>query len=175
MASDAIAKITTGQIDEETTANIGVINGGKATNIVPGLVEVKAEVRSHDEEKLERKTKDIVTNFQNSCEPFKINIDGKEYEPKVKYDIEREYNAFRIDRDDELVKRLFEASASLNMDLETSLVGGGSDGNIFNEKGIKIVVLGTGMMNPHAKTEYINLEDMVVCANLLIRIISSWG
>ncbi|MDO9575704.1 MAG: M20/M25/M40 family metallo-hydrolase, partial [bacterium] len=53
IAADAISKIDTGQIDKETTANIGIIRGGTATNIVPGFVEVKAEVRSHNEEKLE--------------------------------------------------------------------------------------------------------------------------
>lgn len=175
VASDAISKITTGKIDEETTANIGVIKGGTATNIIPGMVEIKAEVRSHDEEKLERKTKDIVTKFQNSCDLFETEIDGNKYKPTIRCEIVREYNAFRLDRDEELIRRLFEAADWLNIKLETGLGGGGSDGNIFNERGIKTVLVGTGMTNPHAKNEHISLEDMFTCASLLVRVISTWG
>ena len=45
MASAIISRLKTGRIDEETTANIGVIKGGPmATNIVPDLVELEGEV-----------------------------------------------------------------------------------------------------------------------------------
>jgi tripeptide aminopeptidase len=172
VAADAISKIDSGQIDRETTANIGVIRGGTATNIVPGYVEVKAEVRSHNEERLERKTKEIISEFEKSCNLFNNVIDGKSVAPMVRYDIEREYNAFRIDKEEEVVKRLFDAASMLNIQLETCLSGGGSDANIFNEKGITTTLIGTGMKNVHTKSEYINLEDMVICSELLIKAVS---
>ncbi len=173
VAADAISKIDTGQIDEETTVNIGIIRGGTATNIVPGFVEVKVEVRSHNEEKLERKTKEIVSEFKKSCSLFSNEIDGKSVTPEARYEIIREYNAFRIDEEKEIVKGLFKAASGLNIQLEASLGGGGSDANIFNEKGITTVLLGTGMKDVHSKSEHINIEDMVACTNLLIKIISS--
>ncbi|MEA3431208.1 MAG: M20/M25/M40 family metallo-hydrolase [candidate division WOR-3 bacterium] len=175
IAADAISKIDTGQIDEETTANIGIIRGGTATNIVPGFVEVKAEVRSHNEEKLERKTKEIVSEFKKSCSLFSNEIDSKPITPEARYKIIREYNAFRIDEEEEIVKGLFKAASGLNIQLKARLGGGGSDANIFNEKGITTVLLGTGMKNVHTKSEYINLEDMVICTKLLINTISSSG
>ena len=170
VAADAISKIDSGQIDEETTANIGTISGGTATNIVPGFVEVKAEVRSHNEEKLERKTKEIASKFEESCELFKNEIEGKIVTPTVRYEIRREYNAFKIDEEEEVIKRALNAAAGLNMEMETCLTGGGSDANIFNEKGIKTALIGTGMKNVHTKREYINLEDMLMCTELLIKI-----
>jgi metal-dependent amidase/aminoacylase/carboxypeptidase family protein len=51
-ASRAIADLRLGRIDEETTANVGVIAGGTARNIIPEWCTVKAEARSHDERKL---------------------------------------------------------------------------------------------------------------------------
>ena len=91
--------------------------------------------------------------------------------PEARYEITREYNAFRIDEDEEVIKRVFNAASVLNMELETRLGGGGSDANIFNEKGINTALIGTGMKNIHTKSEYINLEDMVICTKLLINTI----
>ena len=50
IASKAIAAMTLGRIDEETTANIGSFYGGKATNIVCDEVTIVAEARSIHEE-----------------------------------------------------------------------------------------------------------------------------
>ena len=51
-AAKAIAAMDLGRLDDETSANIGVIHGGVGTNIVPDLCEVEGECRSHDEDKL---------------------------------------------------------------------------------------------------------------------------
>ncbi len=45
-----------GRIDVETTANIGIIQGGEATNIVPDKVYLKGEARSRDDLKLAAQT-----------------------------------------------------------------------------------------------------------------------
>ncbi len=171
VSADAISKIDVGQIDEETTANIGIIKGGTATNIVPGFVEIKAEVRSHNEAKIERKTRDIVSKFEESIPLFKKEIDGKTVMPEVRYDIKRDYNAFRVGDDEDVVRRVFDAASLVGMEIETRMGGGGSDANIFNEKGIRTVVLGTGMKKVHTKDEYISMEDMVTCTELLLGIV----
>src|SRR5918992_2161292 len=56
IAAEAIAEMKLGRIDEETTANIGVIQGGKATNIITNFVLLRGEARSHDEDKLNKQT-----------------------------------------------------------------------------------------------------------------------
>src|SRR3989304_5602390 len=52
VAAEGIAQMKLGRIDHETTANIGVIEGGMAVNIVPNAVLLKGEARSHSREKL---------------------------------------------------------------------------------------------------------------------------
>ena len=71
LASKAIAGLEIGRIDKETTCNIGIIEGGIATNIVPNLVTVKGEVRSHDNDKLAKVTDDIVSAFKDVVKSFK--------------------------------------------------------------------------------------------------------
>ena len=53
VASRAIENMNLLRIDEETTANIGIVKGGEATNIVMPELEIIAEARSLDEQKLE--------------------------------------------------------------------------------------------------------------------------
>ena len=50
-ASRAIADFRLGRVDEETSANVGVISGGTARNVVPEWCTFTAEVRSQDESK----------------------------------------------------------------------------------------------------------------------------
>ncbi len=56
LAAKSIAKMPLGRIDEETTANIGRFEGGKQTNIVADHVEILAEARSLDPEKMKNKS-----------------------------------------------------------------------------------------------------------------------
>ena len=53
VASRAIENMNLLRIDEETTANIGIVKGGIATNIVMPELEIVAEARSLSEEKLD--------------------------------------------------------------------------------------------------------------------------
>ena len=43
IASEVISRLPLGRIDEETTSNIGIIEGGKATNIIPDSVFIQGE------------------------------------------------------------------------------------------------------------------------------------
>ncbi len=64
MASKAISRMPLGRIDEETTANIGRFSGGDKTNIVCDYVEVLAEARSLDQDKVEQQVKKMVEAFE---------------------------------------------------------------------------------------------------------------
>jgi tripeptide aminopeptidase len=59
-AARAIADMRLGRIDEETSANVGVVQGGTARNIVPEWCTVEAEVRSHDEAKVDELVKEML-------------------------------------------------------------------------------------------------------------------
>ena len=71
VAARAISQLELGRIDHETTCNLGKIEGGKATNIVPDLVTIHGEARSHDKAKLKAVTETIFNAFHNAVETFR--------------------------------------------------------------------------------------------------------
>ncbi len=170
LASKAIAGLEIGRIDRETTCNIGIIEGGIATNIVPNLVTVKGEVRSHDNEKLAKVTDDIVSSFKDVVESFR-KIDSKDDLPSLEVYIEKDFPSTDIPEDHHVVAMAVQAGKNLGRKIVCKASGGGADANIFFETGIITGVLGTGMRDMHTVREHVKLDDMVKATELLIEII----
>ncbi|MBW6516695.1 MAG: M20/M25/M40 family metallo-hydrolase [Candidatus Cloacimonetes bacterium] len=156
IASEAIAAIPLGRIDKETTCNIGIISGGAATNIVPDLVEIKGEARSHNEEKLTKLSNDISDIFRDVVTKHKVN--GTQ--AKVDIEIDKSYSTFYIDPEDPLILLARQASQNLKFPDSVYKGGGGSDANILNLHGIKTIVIGTGMKDVHTLQENISITDL---------------
>ena len=152
VAADAISQMKLSRIDSETTANIGVVNGGQATNIVMPELYLEAEARSLDDSKLEAQVAHMVNTFEAAAEKHHAGIDIQST---------RAYNAYRIDDNDPLVEDVKAAFAANGVEPKTKSTGGGSDANIFNGKGIKTVNLSTGMAKVHTTEEFITVADMV--------------
>ncbi len=161
IAASAIVKSPSGRIDDETTANIGVISGGKATNIVPSFVEVKAEVRSHSEIKLKDTTEKIVNSFKEAVENAQIVVDGETFKAELQYEVNNDYPALKTSKDSELIKAAVSSGKEIGKKIDVVMGGGGSDANILSGYGIEAVVFATGMMKVHTKEEFILLDDMV--------------
>lgn len=170
LAGKAIAGLELGRIDQETTCNIGIIEGGIATNIVPNLVKVKGEVRSHDEEKLNKITDRIVSSFKGVVEDYK-RTDIDDELPRVEINIQKDFSRTHIPSDHPVITLAVRAAENLGRIMKTKTSGGGADANIFFEKGILIGVLGTGMQDMHTVRESVKLDDMVRTAELLLEII----
>ena len=162
VASRAIENMNLLRIDEETTANIGLVKGGSATNIVMQDLEIAAEARSLSEEKLDAQTNHMVETFENAA---------KEFGAEIEINVNRAYGPFNIDENDEIVKLVKKAFANMNIEGKTASTGGGSDTNILNKNGIKAVNLGIGMKNAHTLEEYIAIEDLVNSAIMVGEII----
>ncbi|MBW1742090.1 MAG: M20/M25/M40 family metallo-hydrolase [Deltaproteobacteria bacterium] len=171
LASRAISDVQVGRIDEETTANIGLIEGGQATNIVPSLVTVSGEVRSHNPEKLEKETQRMITSFEGHISGYRESFPSDDGLPKLKVDVRQDFSVLNIPHEHLVVTMAKEASASLGRKMATKTSGGGSDANIFFGHGIVAGILGTGMKDMHTVRESIALEDMVKSAELLLEIV----
>ena len=170
LAAKAIAALDIGRIDRETTCNIGVIQGGNAINIVPSLVTVKGEVRSHDKSKLDMVTNTVVSSFEDVVNNY-INKDIDNNLPRIEVSIEKEFPNTNISEDHPAVILAQKAAKNLGRNMRTKITGGGADANIFFEKGIVTGVLGTGMRDMHTVRESVDIEDMVRATELLIEII----
>ena len=171
VASQAIAKMRLGKIDDETTANIGKISGGTATNIVPGYTEVKGEARSHSEEKLAQQIQHIIQCFRDAVNERGKVVDSKSIFARIEEKVTREYTKFNIPATEEVVQRVIKAGDRIGLNMGTRKGGGGSDANVFNEKGIKTVIIGTGMQRVHTRQEFIKISDLVLGAKLVLEIL----
>jgi len=170
LASKAVAKLELGRIDHETTCNIGIIEGGRAINIVPNLVTVKGEVRSHDEEKLSKITNEIVSSFKEVVENYKEASfdDGL---PRLEVYVEKDFSRTHVPDDHPVVSLACKAAENLGRKMVAKTTGGGADANILFGKGIVTGVLGTGMRDMHTVRESVRLDDMVRTVELLLEII----
>ena len=164
VASDAISNMKLLRIDQETTANIGAVEGGGATNIVTPEVMVKAEARSLSNEKLDEQSQHMVTCFKKSAEKFGAQIDAV---------VERMYNAFEIEETDLIVEHVKKACESIAIKPFIDSTGGGSDTNVLNANGIKAVNLGIGERKPHTLEEHLHIVDLVNSARLVLAIIQA--
>ena len=157
-ASRAIAKMKVGRIDEETTANIGVIEGGKARNIVPDHVTVKAEARSRNEEKLVAQVEHMKRVFEEEATAIgaTVNIQSQ-----------REYSTFRWSESDDVVKLAMAASNKIGVEPSFHEGGGGSDANVFNGKGLPAVLIGLGYEGIHGHSESISADNLAKAAEFV--------
>lgn len=162
IAAEAISNMNLLRIDEETTANIGTISGGEATNIVTERVSIEAEARSLDNDKLAAQVEHMVKCCEDAAEKFNGSVE---------VDIEHAYSAFLVEEDHMIIDKAKEACA--NLDFETTIVpsGGGSDTNILNANGISALNLGVGMSKVHTTEEYLAIKDLEDAGKLVLELI----
>jgi len=144
------------------TMNLGKVSGGIATNIVMEEVIVEGEARSYSEEELEN----ICSDLFSVCEKIAF-----ENNALFKYENQREYNGFSIKKDSYILEIIKKSCEKIGLDYKEISIGGGSDVNVYNERGVNTVNLAIGMSKVHSCEEYIKLIDLVNLSNLLIQIV----
>lgn len=164
VAGFVLSRMKLGRIDEETTTNIGIISGGKATNIIPDEVTLEGEVRSRNEEKLEKYTKILKQIVEDTAQEFKA---------KAEVIINREFYCYNLSTDDRVVKIAIKAAKDMGLEPQLHPSGGGSDANIFNKKGFPAVDLAIGMEKVHTVDEYILVKNLKNTVGYVLSIINT--
>lgn len=164
VAAHALTKMRLGRIDMETTANIGVIRGGVATNIVPDQVELRGEARSRDQGKLEKQAAHMIDVVRKTCTDYGVTAD---------IEVHDSYSAFSLNQNDYVVKLACKAAEAIDLEPRLESTGGGSDANIINGYGIPSVVLGLGYTNVHTTSESIPIEQLAKAAEYVVSIIQT--
>jgi tripeptide aminopeptidase len=163
VAAQAVAAMPLGRIDEETTANIGVIHGGTARNVVPDRVELQGEARSRQLAKLETQTARMVQTLQETVQRHGATVD---------IEVSRAYDGYTLTEDDPMVQQLTAACRAVGVEPVLVPTGGGSDANIFNANGMQVVNLSTGQAKAHTLEEQIAVADLVTAAQIALRCIT---
>lgn len=171
VAAEAIAKMQLGRIDHETTANIGVIEGGMAVNIVPNQVILRGEARSHSREKLDRQTEHMKRCLEEAAARHTLEFDGKRHTARVQAKIERDYDRMDVPESAAIVKLVHAAAKNLNLEVKNHATGGGCDANVLNQKGLVVANLATGMREIHTVNEWLDLKDLYISAAMVLEIV----
>ena len=171
VAADGVARMSLGRIDHETTANIGVIEGGMAVNIVPNSVILKGEARSHSEEKLERQTEHMLRCLQDAAARHTLKVGGGQFTATVDAKIERDYDRMDVSDGAPIVQLVRAAAKNLRVDVKTLATGGGCDANVLNQKGLEVANLSTGMREIHTVKEWLDLKDLNLSAQMVLEVV----
>lgn len=150
-AAKAIADLRLGRLDEETTANVGLIEGGSARNVVPERCSFLVDVRSHDPVKLAALVQEVLdaATFAAGIEECGLETEVREISP-----------GYRFRRDEPAVALAAAALARAGYEPTFGYTGGGADANIFNERGRRCVNLANGMAAIHTPDEHIAVADL---------------
>jgi tripeptide aminopeptidase len=161
-AARAIAEMRLGRVDEISTANVGTITGGTATNIVPEWCTFVAEARSHDEGRLT----EIVQAMQDAI-TFAAGIAECEVETRAR----KSYRGYRFAKSDRAVTLAAGALSASGHEVVYDLSGGAADANVFNERGLAVVNLANGMADIHTPDEHIAVADLEAMVDVTLALV----
>jgi tripeptide aminopeptidase len=160
-AAEAITNLHQGRIDFETTCNVGVISGGRATNIIADECRLQAEVRSRDQGKLDAH----VAHLRETCQAAAAARGCR-----LEFGTREAYRAFRIDPEEPAARLAARAVRAAGFPATHADGGGGSDANIFNAAGVRCLVMACGERDPHTHGESVHVADVVDAARIVAQL-----
>jgi tripeptide aminopeptidase len=138
------------------TANVGVIRGGDATNVITPMVILKAEARSHNSEFRKQIVDEIQAAFQKAAASV-VNDAGEC--GRVEFESRIDYESFRLPSDHPSIVSAGEMIRSVGREPFTDVSNGGLDANWLFRHGIEAVTLGCGQKNIHTANERLVIAD----------------
>ena len=162
-AAQAIAAMPHGRIDEQTTANVGSIQGGVGTtNVVPERCRLMAEARSLDPERVEQVIADMIDAVYDGASAAECDVDIVS---------EKLFEGYRQKGTAPAIVAAEAALRACGYEPQRIVTGGGSDANALAARGFTCVNLANGTEHNHEPTERVSvaaLEGMLdVCLALL--------
>jgi tripeptide aminopeptidase len=161
-AALAIANLDLGRLDHETTANVGVINGGIIRNGVPDKCSMLAECRSSNHEKAVALSKKMEQTIREQVESVGA---------KVTIKVDNLCRAVTISKDAWTVRTAQTALREVGIEARPIFITGFTDASIYNNKGIEMAVIGIGAQNEHSTEECIAVADMHKAKDALVHML----
>jgi tripeptide aminopeptidase len=151
-AAVAIARMELGRLDDETTANVGMIGGGAASNVVAGRCRVEGEARSLDDERASK----TVGAMVDAC-----TWAASEHECDVDVEVTEMFRGYRLPSKSQSVTIARTALERRGVEPRETSTGGGSDANAFNAAGFEALLLANGTEANHTPAESVAVERIV--------------
>jgi tripeptide aminopeptidase len=150
-AARAIAAMRLGRVDEQTTANVGTIEGGSAINVIPERCRVLGEVRSLDEARAAAVTTELIDHLQDAADAQECDLD---------LNVERMFRGYRVKPGAPQLEVAQRALRACGFEPEAIASGGASDVNSFVLHGFDSICLADGVQRNHEPTERVSIDAL---------------
>jgi tripeptide aminopeptidase len=161
-AARAIVNMPQGRLDAETTANIGMVGGGTATNVVPDRCTVSAEVRAVEQEQLDRYVTQAIDALQDAADSAGCDLDLK---------LQQMFTGYRSGNREAPVLLAAKALRRLGYEPSYRSSGGGSDANAFRVNGFACTNIANGTERAHERTERVSFVALEANLALMLALI----
>ena len=165
-ATAAIATMDLGRLDDETTANIGVIDGGTAPNVVAGRCHVEGEARALDAGRAEQVAQTMVDACSWAAGEAGVDVDLL---------VETYFRGYRIKPSSRPLAIAKAALADRGIDPVEITTGGGSDANALRSAGFDALLLANGTWENHTPDEWVSAEALVTMLDVCAAIVAEAG
>jgi tripeptide aminopeptidase len=160
-AAKAVDAMRLGRIDPETTANVGVIGGGAAANVVPERCAIEAEVRSLDDARASDAVRAMVDTITWAASATETDVDTT---------VEEQFRAYRIPDSDPTVAIASAALRDCGVEPVPTTTGAGSDASAFAAKGLRCLNLAVGVEQNHTPHERVSLAALEKVRDIALRL-----
>ena len=165
-AAAAISSMALGRLDPETTANVGTIRGGTATNVVPERCRVEAEVRGLTDARVEAVVTEMIDRFQDAADAAECDLD---------LTVERMFTAYRTKSNAPQVELAQRALRACGYEPKLIVTGGGSDANAFEAAGFPCTNLANGTERNHEPGERVSVDALEGMLEVAIALVEQAG
>ncbi len=161
-AARALAAMRLGRLDEQTTANAGVIRGGTAKNVVAERCEIELEARSLDDAAAGALVAEMVDRCADAAGELECDVDTT---------VEQLSRAFRLSRSAPPVQAACAALEDLGIEPIPRSTGGGSDANVLIAAGLPVLNVANGTENAHQADERVTVEALERMLAVTVRLV----
>ncbi len=161
-AAVALASTRFGRLDPETTANVGRIEGGTASNVVAERCYVQCEARSIDHERAGAVATTIVDAMTEAASDRECDLEIK---------VEELFRGFKVARGSAAVEAATRALEGLGIEPLPISTGGGSDANVFQARGFQCLNVANGTEAAHQPDERVTVDALVTMLDVALGIV----
>ena len=162
-AAAGIVGMPDGRIDPETTANVGVISGGTAQNVVAERCVVTSEIRGIEQVRVDQVLEQAIDALQDGADGAGCDLDIV---------VEKKFTGYRVRPSEASLLVADKALRQIGYQPKQIVSGGGSDANAFRANGFQCTNLANGTERAHQPTERVSLtalEDGLALALAVVR------
>ncbi len=166
-AAAAIGRMELGRLDEGTTANVGLIEGGTSGNVVPGHCWIQAETRSLDI----ARASEVAGQVSDACA-----WGASEHGCDVDVRLEELFRGYEVPSSSAALQFAEAGLRGAGVEPARAAIGGGSDANVFRLDGFDCVLLANGTDQVHTADEHVpaaSLAKMLeVCEGIVAAVVA---